>query len=287
MAGGPVGATRVSEKEDHRMDEQEFLFEREGAVGIMTMNRPAKLNALSPGITGGLMRVMKEMEDDSETRALVLHGNGRAFCAGGDVVGFPTGEEGRERRETSSASRNRGTATSATLAMRNCPKLIVGAIHGYAVGGGLSVALATDIRIAAEDTKFGPLQLRRGVLPDMGLTHLLPSVVGTQKALELAVRAGNGGFFDAQEALDLGIVTKVVRREDLLDEAMEIARSIAKGPTLALGFAKEGIYRGVKNDLETALEFEGPRITQCFASVDCDESRRVFMEKREPVFVGR
>ncbi len=269
------------------MNEQEFLFDHDGAVGIMTLNRPTKLNALSPGITGGLLRVMKEMEDDSETRALVLQGNGRAFCAGGDVVGFPTGEEGRERREASAANRRPARETSVTLALRNCPKLVVAALHGYAVGGGLSLALASDIRIAAEDTKFAPIQVRRGILPDMGLTHLLPSVVGTQKALELAVRAGNGGFFDAQEALDLDIVTKVVRREDLLDEAMEMARAIAQGPTLALGFAKEGMYRGVKSDLETALEFEGPRITQCFASLDCDESRRAFMEKREPVFSGR
>jgi 2-(1,2-epoxy-1,2-dihydrophenyl)acetyl-CoA isomerase len=268
------------------MNEQEFLFNRDGAVGVMTLNRPAKLNALSPGITAGLLRVMREMEDDDETRALVLQGNGRAFCAGGDVAGFPTGEANRERREASVANRRPARETSVTLALRNCRKIVVGALHGYAVGGGLSIALACDIRIAAEGTRFAPVQVRRGILPDMGLTHLLPRVVGTQKALELAVRAGDGGFFDAQEALDLGIVTKVVPPEALLDEAMEIARMIARGPTLALGFAKEGIYRGVLTDLEAALEFEGPKITACFASDDCDESRRAFVEKRQPVFVG-
>lgn len=269
------------------MNEQELLFERDGAVGVVTLNRPEKLNALSPGISKGLMRITEEMENDQETRALLLKGAGRAFCAGGDVTGFPTGQAGRETRESSGATQRPIVEASVTLALRNCPKLIVGAIHGYAVGGGLSIALACDIRIAAEDAKFGPVQLRRGVLPDMGLTHLLARTVGTSKAIELAVRAGNGEFIDAEEALDLGIVTKVVPNEDLLDEAMEFARMIARGPTLALGFAKEGIYRAVESSLESALEFEGPKIQACFASEDCDESKRAFLEKREPVFVGR
>lgn len=270
------------------MNEQELLFERDGAVGVVTLNRPEKLNALSPGITKGLIRVTAEMENDQETRALLVKGAGRAFCAGGDVATFPTGEAGGEARGASEAADRRPVAeASVTLALRNCPKLIVGAIHGYAVGGGLSIALACDIRIAAEDAKFGPVQLRRGVLPDMGLTHLLARTVGTSKAIELAVRAGDGEFIDAQEALDLGIVTKVVPNEDLLDEAMEFARMIARGPTFALGFAKEGIYRAVESSLQSALEFEGPKIQACFASDDCDESKRAFLEKREPVFVGR
>ena len=267
-------------------EQQEFLFERDGAVGVMTLNRPAKLNALSPGISAGLMRVTAEMEEDRETRALVLRGAGRAFCAGGDVSGFPTGEAGRQRREESAANRRPPRETSVTMALRNCPKIVVGAIHGYAVGGGLSITLACDIRIAAEGTKFAPIQVRRGLLPDMGLTHLLSRAVGTQKAIELAVRAGDGEFVEAQEALDLGIVTKVVPAESLFEEAMELARKIARGPTLALGFAKEGIYRAVEGSLESSLEFEGAKVSQCFASDDADESKRAFLEKRTPAFVG-
>ncbi len=268
------------------MNEQELLFERDGAVGVVTMNRPEKLNALSPGITGGLMRLTAEMEDDKETRVLLLKGEGRAFCAGGDVATFPTGKNGKQSREASPPNARSVRDTSVTLALRDCPKLLVAAIHGYAVGGGLSVALACDIRIAAEDAKFGVAQLRRGVLPDMGLTHLLSRTVGTSKAIELSVRGGEGEFFSAQEALDLGILTKVVPKDELLDEAMEFARMIARGPTLALGFAKEGIYRAVESSLESALEFEGPKIQACFESTDCDESKKAFLDKREPVFVG-
>lgn len=268
------------------MTDQDLLFERDGAVGVITLNRPEKLNALSPGIFDGLLRVSADMENDQETRALLLKGTGRAFCAGGDVSTFPTGEEGRVAREARAADSPPVSETSVTLALRNTPKLIVAALHGYTVGGGLSLALASDIRIAAEGTKFAPVQVRRGILPDMGLTHLLARTVGTTKALELSVRAGDGEFIEAEEALDLGILMKIVPQEDLLSEAMEWARKIARGPSLALGFAKEGIYRAVETSLESSLEFEAPRIVACFASDDCDESKRAFREKRDPVFVG-
>lgn len=268
------------------MNEQELLFERDGAVGVLTMNRPEKLNALSPGISGGLMKAAASMHDDQETRALLLRGNGRAFCAGGDVSSFPTGESSKEQRQARSGIGRPASETSPALALRNTPKLIVAAIHGYAVGGGLSIALACDIRIASEDAKFGAVQLRRGVLPDMGLTHLLARTVGTSKAIELSVRAGDGELFGAEEALALGIVTHVVPKEDLQDASMEFAQKIARGPSLALSFAKEGLYRAVESSLEEALEFEAPKIQACFASHDCDESKHAFLEKREPVFVG-
>mgnify|MGYP001299022867 FL=1 len=269
------------------MSYKDFSFEVDGSVGVMTLNRPEKLNALSPGINHGLFSVTKDMEEDTEIRALVLRGEGRAFCAGGDVSGFPVGEENREKREEGAKNRKPASESSTTLALRNCPKLIVGALHGFAVGGGLSLALATDIRIAAEGTKLAPIQVRRGILPDMGLTHLLSRVVGAQKAFEIIVRTANGGFVEAEEALDLGLVSKVVPLNRLNDETMELAHSIASGPSLAYKFAKIGIYSALENDLEYSANFEGPMISQCFASKDCEESSKAFLEKRTPVFIGR
>jgi enoyl-CoA hydratase/carnithine racemase len=265
----------------------DFSFTVKDSVGIMTLNRPDKLNALNAGITHGILSVTKDMQENTDVRALVLRGEGRAFCAGGDVTGFPVGDENREKREDGVANRKPASEGSTPLALRNCPKLIVGALHGYAVGGGLSIALATDIRIAAEGTKFAPIQIRRGILPDMGLTHLLSRIVGAQKAFEIIVRAANGGFVEAEEALDLGLISKIVPMNKLHEETMELAHSIASGPSLAYKFAKIGIYSALENDLEYSSNFEGPMISQCFASKDCEESVKAFIEKRTPVFIGR
>ncbi len=270
------------------MANEDLLFSKEGAVGIITLNRPERHNALSPGITQGILEVMKEMETDQETRALLVTGAGRSFCSGGDVPGFPTGEEGKAAREARDRDQRPVRETSHVLALHNCKKIIVGAINGYAVGAGLGLALACDIRIAAEDARFAVLQPRRGVQPDGGLTYLLPRVVGTQKALELAIRGATGEMFGAEEALRLGLVSRVVPPDQLMTAAMELAQQIARGPSVAFSLAKEGIYKGTEWDFETSQEFERKAVSICFATEDCAEGVRSFMEnRREPIFKGR
>ena len=270
------------------MAAEEVLYTWEDGVGVITLNRPEKLNALTPGIRDGMLRYVKEADEDPEIRAVVLTGNGRGFCSGGDVPNFPTGEEGKAARVARANEPPRPLQeTNYAYNMRNSKKLIVGAINGYAVGAGFGLALACDIRIAAEGARFAVFQVRRGIQPDGGLTYLLPRTVGTQKAFELAVRGAKGEFVEAEEALQLGLVAKVVPLEALMDEAMDLARSIAKGPPIAFGLAKRGFYRGMEWTFEEGARSESEGVGVCFATEDAEEGVRAFVERREPVFVGR
>lgn len=270
------------------MADEEVLYTCEDGVGVITLNRPDKLNALTPGIRNGMLRYVKEADEDPEIRAVVLTGNGRGFCSGGDVPNFPTGEEGQAARQARAQATPRPLAeTNYAYNMRNSKKLIVGAVNGYAVGAGFGLALACDIRIAAEGARFAVFQVRRGIQPDGGLTYLLPRTVGTQTAFELAVRGSRGEFVEADEALRLGIVARVVPAERLMDEAMDLARSIARGAPIAFALAKRGFYNGVEWTFAEGARSESEGVGRCFATEDAAEGARAFVERRDPVFVGR
>ena len=270
------------------MTAEEVLFTVADGVGVITLNRPDKLNALTPGIRDGLLRYVREADEDPDVRAVVITGEGRGFCSGGYVTTFPTGEAGRAAREArASAPEQPLEETNYAYNMRNSKKIIVGAINGYAVGAGFGLALACDIRIASEEARFAVLQIRRGIQPDGGLTYLLPRVVGTQKAFELTVRGGKAEMLEADEALRLGIVARVVPHERLMDEARQLACDIAAGPPIALGFAKRGFYRGTEWTFAEGVRSESEGVGHCFGTEDANEGVRAFVEKRDPVFVGR
>ncbi len=259
--------------------QEEFLFERlPSGVGIATLNRPERRNALSPGITEGLATMARELSRDRETKVVILRGAGKAFCSGGDVGGFygPRGERPAWRRphpESNTAS-----------ILRDMDQPVIGAIHGYAVGAGFGLALSTDLRIAAEGTRFGVYQIRRGIVADGGLAYLLPKIVGNEKAFELMAL---GEDIDAQEALRLGLVSRVVPEDRLMETAMEVAERIARGPSIAISVAKRAMYHAENHDLVANQEFIGFAQSHLFQTEDAREGAKAFMEKRQPQFKGR
>ena len=271
------------------MSEEEVLFRLEDNVGIITLNRHDRRNALTPGIRDGLIKYTKLVDQDPEVRAVVITGNGTAFCSGGDVGGFSVGEENRAQREkrASEIGTKDLSETHYRYIIRNSNKIFVGAINGHAVGAGFGLALSTDIRIASEAAKFGVFQLRRGIQPDGGLTYLLPRAVGTQKAFELAVKGSQGLTIDAQEALEMGVVTQVVSADQLLDEALGLAKIIAKGSPIGFSLAKRGFYNGTHWSFAEGINSESEGVNYCFGTEDGAEGVRAFKEKRDPVFIGR
>ena len=172
---------------------KELLFAKEDGVAVVTLNLPEKLNALSSAIVAGLFEALDDVRNDASTRVLVITGAGRAFCSGADVENLAAGAEGR-RQQTPWAARG---ISEIPLEIQRLPKPVIAAINGVAAGGGLSVALACDIRIASENARFTAVWIRRALMPDLGANYMLPRAVGLSKACELIF---TGDVIDAEEA---------------------------------------------------------------------------------------
>lgn len=264
-------------------DYADLLIERHGDVALVKLNRPEKLNSMGGTLMSDLFRYCNSLNSgDYETRAVVLTGEGRAFCAGGDVTGFPSANPNSPR--ATAAWRRPHPEQSTITAMRNCDVPIIGAINGYAVGGGFGLALATDFRICSEDAVFECSQLKRGLALDVGLPFLLQETVGTQRALELAAtRRG----ITADEALALGVVLEVVPNNRLIDRALELAQQAAAGPPLGFAATKRLVYLPEADALQRVEESTGAYISQLFKTEDAREGAKSFVERREPKFRGR
>lgn len=259
------------------------LFEkREDGVGIVTLNRPEKLNSISGPVSRGLVQVMERVQEDEEVRCVIIQGAGRAFSSGGDVSNFPVA--GREAAVQRPPWRRPHPERDHVQAIRNADKPVIGAIHGWCVGIGISLALACDVRIAAEDARFGVFQSKRAIVPDGGLSYLLPRAIGLQNALLMTY---TGETFDAHQAKEMGLVWKVVPNDRLMEEALDLAQRFIKGPPLAQGMAKRLHYRAMETDLQHIKELESFYVARLFQTEDASEGVRAFLEKREPVFRGR
>jgi 2-(1,2-epoxy-1,2-dihydrophenyl)acetyl-CoA isomerase len=258
-----------------------LLEECHDGIAILVMNRPDRLNALNGELTTALNDALARLAQNDSVRAVILTGAGRAFCAGGDLSAIG---KARERNETAELEPILRGGMQAVLKMRTMPQPIIAAVNGAAAGAGMNLALAADIRIAVEEATFGQNFSRVGLFPDYGGTYFLPELVGPSKSAEMFY---TGEMIDAPTALRLGIVSRVVRADQLETEARVLAQKIAQGPPLAIRAAKQVLFGSAKEQLLRALEHEVEQQMKCFRSEDCREGVRAFFEKRPPKFKGR
>jgi 2-(1,2-epoxy-1,2-dihydrophenyl)acetyl-CoA isomerase len=254
--------------------------QHEGIVHLV-LNRPEKLNALSAELSTALNDALTRIAGDDSARVVVLSGAGRAFCSGGDLSAIG---KGRERKETKELGPILRSGMQAVLKMRVMPQPIIAAVNGPAAGAGMNVALAADIRIASDTATFGETFSRVGLYPDYGGTYFLPQLVGHSVAAEMFY---TGEMIDAQTALRLGIVNRVVPSAQLEAEVKVVAQKIADGPPMAIRAIKEALFGSSAEELAKALEQEAEKQIECFYSEDCQEGIRAFFEKRRPKFRGK
>lgn len=251
---------------------------RDGAVAILTLNRPATLNALDLAMRQELADRAHEVQGDGGVRAVVLTGAGRAFCSGGDISAM------RERPDAVTARTWLRTAHSSTLALLAIEKPLLVAINGVAAGVGFALTLSGDVRLAAEDARMVVSFADVGLVPDGGGLWLLSRMVGLHRAKEMFLFADS---LDARQAQRLGLVREIHPAERLLDETVALAHRLAAGPTMAFGLGKSLAHRAVAGDLETYLELEVAHQTLAMRSADHVEGVTAFLERRPPTFSGR
>ena len=260
-----------------------ILLEVSEGVATVTLNRPEVLNALSDDMVAALVEVMTRVEADPAARCVVLRGAGDHFMAGGDVKGFH-GRLAETPAERSAHFRAKiHKLHPAIVAMRRMPKPVVASLRGAAAGFGLSLALATDLAIAAEDAYFTLAYCLIGTSPDGGSSFHLPRIVGLRKAMEIALL---GERFNAETAQRLGLVNWVVPSDDLEAETAKLAARLARGPGHALAETKALLNASFDNALEAQLALEVESFASCAATQDFAEGVTAFVEKRKPKFTG-
>lgn len=252
----------------------------ENGIATLTLNRPELLNALSRDIRSGLLEALERLGHDNSVGCIVLTGAGRGFCAGGDVKSMG------ERSAAAFEPRAAGIQASNRIPklMRTIPKTVIATVNGVAVGAGLSMALACDLRIAARSARFGTGFLTIGLSGDWGGTWTLTRLVGTAKACDLYLL---GDMISADEALTHGMVNRVADDADLLKTTMAIARRIADIPQIAVGYAKRNLHAAETGDFQTVLDMEAFNQARCSQTEDHREAIKAFAEQRKPVFHGR
>jgi 2-(1,2-epoxy-1,2-dihydrophenyl)acetyl-CoA isomerase len=250
----------------------------DGPVATITLDRPEALNALTVPVKVALHEALERLAVDRAVRAVVLTGAGRAFCAGQDLAE----REGPDAAPLDVELRERYNPI--ILALRAMGQPVIAAVNGVAAGAGASIAFACDLRIAAEDARFVLAFGRIGLVPDSGATWFLPRLIGQARAAEMALV---GDPISADEALRIGLVSRVVPNDDLLAEARSIADRIAAGAPMAVALTKGALERAASIDLETALEGEAKLQGIAGASADHAEGLAAFREKRAPRFTGQ
>ena len=261
------------------MDGYKYLIvEREGAVAIVTINRPKELNALNPDTVLELGNVFQVLGEEAGVGAVILTGAGeKAFVAGADIAAMVD--------MGAVAGRNWARLGQTVFAqIENFPRPVIAAVNGFALGGGCELAMACDIRIASDRAKFGQPEVNLGITPGFAGTQRLPRLVGKGQAKMLIF---SGDAIDAQEARDIGLVDKVVPHDELLATAKTLAGKMAKKAPIAISQAKLAVNRGVELDLEQAAAYEAEIFGMCFATEDQTEGMKAFLEKRKPSFSGQ
>ena len=251
------------------------------SVATVTLNRPEVLNAMDKAMFEDLNMVFDKIAADFGVRAVLITGEGRGFCSGADLRSFTTEPDISEPSAFKSYMR---IINESILKMTRLDKPIVAAVNGPATGAGANLVLASDIIFMAREAYLSQIFVKRGLVPDFGGLYLLPRYVGMSKAKELLF---TGDKIDGEEALRLGIANHVVPLEDLLPKALEFAKKLAGGPTVAIGLAKQGVHRGLESGLDAVLEFEALAQSIIRTTGDTFEAISAFLDKREPDFKGK
>ena len=274
----------------------DVLIEKHDGIAKITLNRPESLNAMGGSLMAMLAGYLSDVSSDRSVRCVVLTGAGRAFCAGGDVKGMAAGRDtvanpgGATPSESSAAAMMaagiqglRASQRATSLVLHTMPKPTIAMVNGHAVGAGLSLALACDIRVASENAKLGTIFRNVGFSGDFGGAYFLQKLVGMGKARELYF---TGEVLKAADAMALGMVNRVVAHEKLEEETMALAAQLASGPTLAYARMKENLNRAEDCDLVTLLDQEALNMTLSGQTNDHREAAKAFVEKRTPTFKG-
>jgi 2-(1,2-epoxy-1,2-dihydrophenyl)acetyl-CoA isomerase len=247
----------------------------------ITMNRPERRNALNADLTRGLVDAARRAADDPEVRAVLLKGAGGTFCVGGDVKAMAEGKAQLAFEAKVTSLRER---MEVSRILHQMQKPVVAQIEGAAAGAGLSIALACDLRIAAESAKITTAFAKVGLSGDFGGTYFLTQLLGSAKARELYLTSP---LLTAKEAHALGIVTRVVPDAEVEAAAHELALSLAQGPTVTLGYIKRNINNAETGSLEACFDAEALHHSRCSETADHKEAAKAFVEKRQPVFQGK
>lgn len=263
------------------MAEDLIKVAEDSGIVTVTLNRPEKLNALAGYMRRDLAEALEEAGSDPEVRVIVIRGEGRAFCAGGDVHFMA---ELVERGDSEEFARLLGAARRVVLAIRQMTKPVLASIEGACAGAGFNLALACDLRIASSTATFAQSFVKLGFHPDWGGTYFLPRMVPSNIAAELFFL---GDAIDAQKALQLGLVNRVVPPDQLEAETRALAERLRDAPAVSIAAAKHAVYAGEHDSLEHMLQYEVEAQMRCFESEDGREGVRAFLEKRPPRFTGR
>ncbi|MGH2726993.1 MAG: enoyl-CoA hydratase/isomerase family protein [Actinomycetota bacterium] len=263
------------------MSEDPLLVDRDDAgVVTLTFNRPDVRNAMTAELSDAFTATVARLRDDASVRVVIVTGAGKAFCAGGDLSWISPGPGA----DIPSIRAKMRSFYPKFLVIRTLDVPTIAAVNGAAIGAGLCLAMACDIRVAAEEAKLSTAFLRLGMHPGMAATYLLTRLVGTARAAELFFTAKT---LDGRESEQIGLVNRAVPREALMDEARALAREIAGNAPIPMGMVKRALYLAERSDLETMLEYEGLAQPITMGTADLLEGLSAVKEKRPPRFEGR
>lgn len=258
-----------------------ILVERQGAAAILLFNRPEVMNAFSAGMGELMADILQELNDDDSVRVVIFSGKGAGFCSGKDLKSANTLATPAPRTPYRMLNFHEHNIAS----IRSFAKPTIAAVNGVAVGAGLGVALACDLRVASPDARFSAIFAKRGIPAQDGVAAFLPQIVGLHAALEMLYTAR---MVNAQEALEMGLVGEVVPAERLLPRALELAEVISQGPPLAMAMIKQVVYRGLGRSMDDqlALQSLATYVNAANAQADIKEAGTAFKERRPPRFRG-
>ena len=262
------------------MSPEPLLLEKQDQVAILTLNRPAKLNALDESLRSAMHAAIDEVRADDDVRAVVFTGAGRGFCSGADLTG---GGEPKPPTQNDNLD-DLGWVGRQALALYQLDKPAIAAVNGVAVGAGMSLALACDLRVGSPASRFKTVFIERNLSPDSGMSFFLPRIVGYSRAADLIYTSR---AVDADEAHRIGLLDRLVEQDQLLDTALAVASEMAAWPPLALRVSKRVLQHNVECELPEALRFELASLAVGNRAInDRKESLAAFRERRKPVYTG-